>query len=94
MSELCVLAEKPVARVNAIGATFVDGVKNCLGIEVTLGCGLATEGICLVSEANVKGVSIEFGIDRNGLNSEFSGRTNYSDGDFSTVGDEDFLEHE
>jgi len=39
-------------------------------------------------------VPIELGIDRNGLDSEFSGGPNNSDSNFSTVGDEDFLKHE
>jgi hypothetical protein len=55
---------------------------------------LATQGVGLVGQTNVECVAVEFGIDRYGLDSHFTGRTNDSDGDLSTVGDEDFLEHE
>jgi len=83
-----------MAGVHAVGAALLDGIQDCLGIEVTLGCGLATQGVGLVGQTNVECVAVEFGIDRYGLDSHFTGRTNDSDGDLSTVGDEDFLEHE
>jgi hypothetical protein len=55
---------------------------------------LSSERVCLVCKADVERVAIEFGIDRDGLDSHLSGRSNDSNGDLSTVGDEDFLEHE
>ena len=41
LSELGILGEKAITRVNAVGATFLDGVQNSLGVEVALGCSLA-----------------------------------------------------
>ena len=42
LSELGVLREEAISRVHAVGAAFLDGVQNGLGVEVALGCGLAT----------------------------------------------------
>ena len=89
-----VLAEDPVARVHAVGAALLDCVENCLGVQVALGRGLAAECVGLVGETNVQRVAVEFRIDRDGLDPHLSGGPNDSDGDLSTVGDEDFLEHE
>ncbi len=90
--EVGVLAEEPVTRVDGVGARRLDDVQNGLGIEVTLGGSLATKGEGLIGEADVKGVAIELGIDRNGPDSKLLASTDYSDSDLATVGDEDFLE--
>ena len=42
LSELGVLRKEAISGVNAVGAAFLDGVQNGLGVEVALGCGLAT----------------------------------------------------
>ena len=91
--EVGVLAEEAVARVHAIGAAEANCVEDGLGVEVALCCGLSAECVCLVGETHMQRVSIEFGIDRNGCNAQFSGGPNDSDSNFSTVGDEYLLQH-
>ncbi len=90
--EVGVLAEEPVTRVDGVGTRSLDDVQNGLGIEVTLGGSLATKGEGFIGKADVKGVAIELGIDRNGPDSKLLASTDYPNGDLATVGDEDFLE--
>ena len=42
VSKIGVLTEESVTGVNSVGAALTNGIKNCLGVEVTLGCGLTT----------------------------------------------------
>ena len=40
IGEVGILAEESVTRMNSVGATFADGIKNGFGVEVTLGSSL------------------------------------------------------
>ena len=42
VGEVGVLAEESVTRMNSVGATFADGIKNGFGVEVTLSSSLTT----------------------------------------------------
>jgi len=94
LGEVGVLREKAVAGVHGVGAALADGIEDRLGIEVTLGRGLAAEGVRLVGQSHVQGVAVEFGIDGDGGNAHLAGGANDANGDFSAVGDQDFLRHE
>jgi hypothetical protein len=54
---------------------------------------LAAKGIRLIGKTHMKGVAIEFGIDRNSGNSHLSGSSDNTDGNFAAIGDKDFLQH-
>ena len=56
--EVGVLAEEPVAGMHAVRAALLDGVKDRLGIEVTLCRCLSAEGVGLVGEAHMEGVAV------------------------------------
>ena len=91
--EVGVLGEEAVAGVHPVGAALLDGVEDRLGVEVALGRGLPAEGVGLVGEADVERVAVEFGVHRDGLDAELAGSADDTDGDLSTVGDQDLLEH-
>jgi hypothetical protein len=92
-SEVGVLAEEAVAGVHAVGATLLDGVQDGLGVEVALSSGGAAECVGLVGESDVEGVAVEFAVDRDGLDAEFPGGPDDSNGDLSTIGDQDLFQH-
>jgi hypothetical protein len=89
--EVGVLGEEAVTGVHAVGAALLDGVENGLGVEVTLGRSGAAERICLVGEAHVESVAIQFAVDRDGGDTEFAGGSDDSDGDLATIGDQDAM---
>lgn len=38
-------------------------------------------------------IAIQFGVDGNGLDTEFTGGADHSDSDLTTIGDQDLFEH-
>ena len=78
---------------HGICATVLDGLQNGFGIDVALGCGLPTKGIGLISQAHVKCIAIEFGVDRHSGDPHLTGGTDNADGNFAAVGNQDFLQH-
>ena len=78
---------------HAIGAALANRVQDGIGVEVTLCSGLATEGIGLVGKSHMQGIAIELGIYGNRRDSHFSGGADDSDGDFASIGYQDFFQH-
>ncbi len=91
--EVGVLGEEAVPGVHRLGATALDRVEDGLGVEIALGRGLAAERVGLVGVANVEGVAVELGVDRDGGDPELATRAHDPHRDLSAVGDEDFGEH-
>ena len=78
---------------DAVGTGTLDDVQDGLGVQVALRSGLAAEGVGLIGEADVHGVSIEFGVDGDRLDAHLATRPNDSDRDLSSVSDKDLLQH-
>ena len=93
-SEVSILREEAVARVNCVCATFGDSGKDRLSVEVTFRCRLTAESVSLVGETHMKCISVEFGVHRYRLDTHLSGSTNNTNSNFASVGDEDLFEHE
>ena len=49
--------------------------------------------LLIQGKADVEGITIQFAVDSDGLDSELASGPNDSDGDLSTVGDQDLLQH-
>ena len=90
--EVGVLGEEAVAGVDGIGTGLFDRVENGVGVDVGLCGGLATKRVGLVGEPDVQSVSIELAVHGDGGDAEFA-KADDTDGDFATVGDQDFGEH-
>jgi hypothetical protein len=62
--------------------------------QVTVGAARPAYANGLVGQLNVKGLDIGLGINRKGLYAELSTSSDDAEGDFTAVGDEDFLDHQ
>src|SRR4029077_6335407 len=90
--EVRVLGEEAVTGVHTVGARLADRVDDRVGVEVTLGRGLAAEGVRLVGVARVRGVAIEVGVDRDGGDAKLAARAHHADRDLAAVRYQDLLE--
>lgn len=88
-----VLRKEAIAGVNRICAAFFDGIEDRFGIQIRLCRGLSPKCVCLVGESNVEGVAVEFAVDSDGGDAEFTTGANDSYGNFAPVGDEYFRKH-
>ena len=71
----------------AYGDDFVD-------VEIAFARGGGADRVGLVGEADVEGFAIDFAEDGDGTDAEFAAGAEDADCDFSSVGDQDFFEHE
>ena len=60
-------------------------------LQVALGGGLTAQRVGLVGEADVEGVAVEIGVDGDGGDAHLLARTDDTDSDFATVGDENLV---
>lgn len=88
-SKVGILREESVPGVDGVGPRFFDRIQNRLGVEVALSRGLAAQSEGVVGKSDMKRITVELGVDRNGLDSEFLARSNHSNGNLASIGDED-----
>ena len=91
--EVGVLAEEPVARVDRFGAAGLDGGQDGGDVEIALLARLPTEGVRLVGQADVEGVTVGLGIDGDRSDAHLPAGPDDPDGDLAPVGDEDRRKH-
>ena len=91
--EFCILREKSVTGVDRVGAARPSGIENALDIQVGLRRGSRPNPVCLVSFQNVHCHSVRVGVDCSRAYSHLPTSSKQSNGNFSTVGNQDFLEH-
>ena len=87
------LGEKPIARMDRLGAGRLAGVNDLVDREIGLSRGRRTNGDRLIGHFDVERILIGFRIDGDGLDAHAARRLDDAAGDFTAVGDEDFLEH-
>ncbi len=78
---------------HAVGAAALDGIEDLVGLQVAVGGGLTTQGVGLVGDADVQGVAVEIAVHGHGGDAHLLARTDDTDSDFATVGDENLCEH-
>ena len=78
---------------HGVGPALANHVQYGVGIEIALGRRLAAEGIGLVGQAHMQGVAVELGIDRHRGDAHLASRAYNADGDFTSIGNQDFLGH-
>ena len=87
--EVGVFGEEAVAGVDGVAAEVGGGGDDLVDVEVG-GCAGASEGVGLVGFSEVGGLGVVFGADGDGGDVEFAGGAENADGNFATVGDEQF----
>ena len=91
--EIGVLAEKPVAGVDGVGAAVAGGGQNAVGAEVTLRGRRRPHGAASSAMRTCKRGAVGLGIDRHGGDAHFPQRADDTDGDLAAIGDQNLAEH-
>ena len=93
LSEICVLGQEPVARVDRVGAACRGDLEDAVAVQVALrGFGRADE-MGLIRVANVSREPVDRGVDRHGGNFEIVEGAHDPEGDLAPVGDQNFRKH-
>ena len=93
LAEFGVLREEAVTRVNRLRARNFGRRNDARDVEIAVTGGRFADAHVFVREANVKRFSIGFGVNGDSLDAQLMTRANDTEGDFATIGDEDFFEH-
>ena len=89
LGEIGVLRQEPVAGVDGVG-TRVPADRDDLGdVEVALSCGSTAQGVGLIGEAHMEGVSVRFCVHGHGRQAGIPTGSDDTDRDFATIGNED-----
>jgi hypothetical protein len=78
---------------DGIDITDFSGTDQTINFEVALVAWSRADTNGFVSQLNVEGIVIGFGIDRQGPDPQFFAGADDAEGDFAAVGDQDFIEH-
>jgi hypothetical protein len=87
-----VLAEEPVAGVDAVGACAAGGLDDLADVEVRLGSSVAAERERLVCEPDEQRIAIRVGVDGNAGEARVTAGAHHPYGDLSSVRDEDLAQ--
>ena len=92
LGEVGILREEPVARVDRVGASVLGDLQKLVLEQVAVGGRLAAEGVRLVGDLDVQGVTVGLGVDGDGADASVGAGTGDADGDLAAVRDEDFAD--
>ena len=93
VNEVRVFRQEAVSRVDRLCAALFADLDDLGDLQIALGDRSRADAVRFVGHRNVFGVCIGVGIDSHGFNAEFAGCFHDPAGDFTTVGNEDFLKH-
>ena len=94
LGEVGVLGEEAIAGIDRVGSRLQRDPDNLSRVEVGAHrVALVADLVGLIGADPVLGVAVFVREDRDGLGVELGGGTERADGDFTTVGDQDFSEH-
>ncbi len=91
--EVGALGEKAVAGMDRVGAGDLRGADDGRHVQIAVGAARRADADVLVGEADVQRVLVGLGVDRHRLDAQLPAREDDAQGDFATVGDQNFLEH-
>ena len=74
-------------------AGVLAGLHDPLHHQIALSGGRRADQYGFICHIHMQGVPVGFGIDRDGFNAHFAGGFDHAAGDFTTVGNQNFLEH-
>ena len=88
-----VFREKPVARMHGVGTRNLTGCEQRRNVEVAVLSGRRANADAFVGEPYMHRVRVRRRVYRHCGNAEFFARPQDAQRDFSSVGNEDFIEH-
>ena len=93
ISEVRVFRKEPVAGMNGINVAYFRRTHDTVNAQIAVGTGAFPDAHCLIGHLHVHGVGVGLRINGDGANVQFAAGANDAHGDFTAVGNEDFLEH-
>ena len=93
LGEIRVLGKKAIARMNGLRIGDLGRRDDCRNVQVALRGGRRTNAHRFVGKSDVLGLAVRLRVHDDGLDTQLAARSLNTQGDFSTVGDEDFPEH-
>ena len=93
VGELGILGQKSVAWVDGGSASDLRRTDQRGDVVVALACRGRADAHLLVRKADVKGIRVGGGMDRDGSQPHVAAGANHAQGDFAPVGYQYFLEH-
>ncbi|MCY1361538.1 hypothetical protein D9M69_482070 [compost metagenome] len=91
--QLGVLGEETIARMQGVAAGLDRQVHQFARVQVA-GQGVGADAVGFVGTLDVQGVPVGIGVDGHRADAHFGAGAHDSDGNLTTVGDQDFLDHE
>ena len=92
--EALVFRQESVAGMDRVGTSRVGCLQDSIRAQVTLRRGWWADGVRRIGEEDMGGSAISFREDGDGPDSELPASSDYPNGDFPSIGDEDRLEHQ
>ena len=94
LGEVSALGQKAKARVHGLRAGFLAGGDDLVGHEVRLVRRRRADEHRFVGHLDRQAIGVSLGVDHHRLDAHAAGRLDDTDGDFATVGDQDFRKHQ
>jgi len=90
---MSVLGKEPVTRMDRVNVSDFRRTDQSVDAQIAFATGGRSDADRLVGHLDMHRVGVHLGIDGHGPDAEFAAGSDDADGDFATVGDEDFLKH-
>ena len=88
-----ILREESITRMNRINIADFGRAHNPIDFQIAFKAGRRTDADGFIGELDVERIDVCFLIDSESANAEFLTGANHPQGDFSTISNENFLEH-
>ena len=93
LGELGVFRQKTVAGMNGVHVADFRSTNNAIGPQIAVRALRPANADGFVSELDVQRLHVRFGVNGQRLDAQFATGADNAKGDFTAVGDEDFLNH-
>ena len=94
LGEGFVLGQEAVARMHGLRAGLLAGGNDLVGQQIRLAAGRGADVHGLVGQLDMARILVGVGIDGHGGNAHLLGRGYHAAGDFASVGNQNFGEHD
>ena len=93
LREVGVFREETVARMDGIDVGDLGRADDAVDLQVAIGAGRRADADGFVGELNVERIDVGLGENSDGFYAEFAAGPQNAQGNFATIGDEDFSKH-
>ncbi len=94
LSKVGALRQEAVTRMDGVRPGDFRRRNNAGHVQIALGTARRPNAHRLIGKADVEGIAVGLGIDGDRADTQLFAGTNHPQGDFTTIGDQDFLEHD